>query len=248
MHHASRIREAETRNAQIRHAQRVLELKPNAMIEALEEHSSLADLPFSVEGLETLFIDRRVVTVVDDWDLEDVPEQSVGQAIPIGKRQELYRETICSAAVRVAQEYLVVLPLEEVEVLLLADGGPVIFHPSRCFILRPLCRGFVLSICNARRQVPSSSVWAGISTGQRKTAFARSIPQRSVLNWLEASRTSFAAGAVLSLRFAQNLAQPGFERRQFSLIVLRQRRDHKFISMIRLPNLETPLSKADEFF
>src|SRR3546814_8288740 len=72
----------------------------------------LGDLPFSVEGLDTLFIDGRVVAVVDGLDLEDMPEESISllksgkasvKAIPVGKRHELHRDAICSAAVRVAR-------------------------------------------------------------------------------------------------------------------------------------------------
>src|SRR3546814_8783265 len=75
----------------------------------------LGDLPFSVEGLDTLFIDGRVVAVVDGLDLEDMPEESISllksgkasvKAIPVGKRHELHRDAICSAAVRVAIEFL----------------------------------------------------------------------------------------------------------------------------------------------
>lgn len=128
--HVARKREVEDHNASIRFARRVMALEPDAMVEALEQHSSLDDLPFSVEGLDTLFMDGRVVAVVEGLDLEDIPDQSVSllksgkasvKAIPIGRRHELHREAICSAAVRVALEYLAILPLEEIEVVMLAD-------------------------------------------------------------------------------------------------------------------------------
>jgi hypothetical protein len=128
--HTARVLAAQTENVKIQHAQRVVEREPDAMVRALEEHSALGDLPFSVEGLDTLFIDGRLVAVVDGLDLEDMPEESVSllksgkasiKAVPIGKRQELHRDSICSAAVRVALEFLAVLPIEEVEVVMLTD-------------------------------------------------------------------------------------------------------------------------------
>src|SRR3546814_3525358 len=85
----------------------------------------LGDLPFSVEGLDTLFIDGRVVAVVDGLDLEDMPEESISllksgkasvKAIPVGKRHDLHRDAICSAAVRVAIEFMACLTIEAVEV------------------------------------------------------------------------------------------------------------------------------------
>lgn len=128
--HFARVQEVEDRNADIRRAQRVLALEQDALIEALEDHSSLDDLPFSIEGLDTLFIGTRVIAVVEGLDLEDIPAESVSllksgkasvKAIPVGRRYELHREAICSAAVRAALEYLAILPLDEVEVVMLAD-------------------------------------------------------------------------------------------------------------------------------
>ncbi|MEZ5654968.1 MAG: hypothetical protein R3E04_03605 [Sphingobium sp.] len=128
--HASAVQAAEAENLRIAQAQQIVERDPEAMVRALEDHSALADLPFSVEGLDTLFIDGRVVAVVDGLDLEDMPEESISllksgkaslKAIPVGKRHELHRDAICSAAVRVAIEFLACLPIEEVEVVMLTD-------------------------------------------------------------------------------------------------------------------------------
>lgn len=128
--HAMRISEAAARNAEIDAAQRVVERDTDALIEALGRHSQLGDLPFLVEGMDAAFIDGRMIAIVDGLDLEDMPEENItllksGKAsikpIAIGKRHEMHRDAICSAAIRVAVECLSVLPLDEVEVLMLTD-------------------------------------------------------------------------------------------------------------------------------
>lgn len=128
--HARAIEAAQNRNKLIATAQQVVARDPDAMVAALEEHSNLGALPFSVEGLDTVFLDDRVVAVVDGLDMDDMPEESVSllasgkasvKTIPNGKRMEMHRDAICSAAVRVAMEFLATLPLEQVEVLMLTD-------------------------------------------------------------------------------------------------------------------------------
>lgn len=128
--HADALAAARRRNAEIAAARRIVERIPDAMVQALEEHSSLGTLPFSVEGLDTLFTDGRVIAIVDGLDLEDMPEESVTllksgkasvKALPSGKRLEMHRDAICSAAIRVASEFLGTLALDEVEVLMTTD-------------------------------------------------------------------------------------------------------------------------------
>ncbi|MDK2768359.1 MAG: hypothetical protein KYX69_11645 [Sphingomonas sp.] len=128
--HARAVEAAAGRNAQAAAARRVQERDPDAMVAALEEHSDLGRLPFSVEGIDTMFLDGRIIAVVDGLDLEDMPEESVTllksgkasfKALAAGKRLELHRSAICSAALRVAIEFLGTLPLDEVEVLMLTD-------------------------------------------------------------------------------------------------------------------------------
>ena len=128
--HAKRLVATEARRAESHAARCVVERDPNAMVRALEEHSLLATLPFSVEGVDTMFLNGRVIAVVDGLDLEDMPEEAISllrsgkvsvKPISAGKRQELHRDAICSAAVRVAMEFLSTLPLDEVEVLMLTD-------------------------------------------------------------------------------------------------------------------------------
>src|SRR3546814_17541173 len=93
-------------------AQQIVERDPEAMVRALEDHSALGDLPFSVEGLDTLFIDGRVVAVVDGLDLEDMPGESISllksgkasvKAIPVGKRHELHQIGRASCRERVGE-------------------------------------------------------------------------------------------------------------------------------------------------
>ena len=128
--HGLRVAEAAGRNAEIEAARRLVAREPDAIVTALERHSGLGDLPFSVEGVDTMFLDGRVIAIVDGLDLDDMPEETVtllksGKAsfktLPAGKRSEMHRDAICSAAVRVAMEFLSTLPLDEVEVLMLTD-------------------------------------------------------------------------------------------------------------------------------
>jgi hypothetical protein len=128
--YATSIAAAATENESILAAQQVIERRPDALVQALELHSELGNLPFSVEAVDTTFLDKRVIAIVDGLDLEDMPEESItllksGKAsvksLGVGKRHELHRDTICSAAVRVALEFLATLPIDEVEVLMLTD-------------------------------------------------------------------------------------------------------------------------------
>lgn len=128
--YARAVEATAARNAKAAAARRVVERDPDALVAALEEHSALGRLPFSVEGIDTMFLDDRIIAVVDGLDLEDMPEETVtllksGKAsfktLAAGKRLEMHRDTICSAALRVAIEFLATLPLAEVEVLMLTD-------------------------------------------------------------------------------------------------------------------------------
>lgn len=128
--HSSKVATAQARNAEIAMAQRIVDRDLDAMVAALDRCSALGSLPFSVEGVDTLLLDGRMIAIVDGLDLEDMPQEAVtllksGKAsikdLPAGKRQELHRDAICSAALRVALEFLAVLPVDEVEVLMLTD-------------------------------------------------------------------------------------------------------------------------------
>ena len=126
-----RWREYERRKAEIAEAKRILELDEEAVVAVLDERSALGNLPFSVEGIDILFTDdNRVIAVVDGLDLEDMPEQSLSllqsgkasvKALPKPKVLDLHRQNICSSAIRVALEFLNLLPLKSVEVVMESD-------------------------------------------------------------------------------------------------------------------------------
>lgn len=128
--HAAAVSDAHRRNSEIVEAQRIVERQPDAIVSALDRYSGLGDLPFSVEGIDTLFLDGRIIAIVDGLDLEDMPHESVtllksGKAsvknLAVGKRAEMHRDAICSTAIRVALELQTSLAIDEVEVLMLTD-------------------------------------------------------------------------------------------------------------------------------
>ena len=136
--------EYERRKAEIAQAKKILELDQEAVVTVLDERSALGKLPFSVEGIDVLFTDDdRVIAVVDGLDLDDMPEQSLtllqsGKASvkPLSRSKvlELHRQNICSSALRVALEFLNLLPLRAVEVVMEADvldrsTGHIDAHP-----------------------------------------------------------------------------------------------------------------------
>ncbi len=116
---------------EIAFAQKVVAHQPDALARALERHSDLERLPFSAEEVEVRFMpDGRLIAMVDSLDFDDMPEQSVtllqsGKASfkPLARARvlELHRDAICSGAVRVALECLMILPLEAVEVVMQTD-------------------------------------------------------------------------------------------------------------------------------
>lgn len=62
-----------------------------------------------MEGIDTIFLDGRVIAVVDGLDLDDMPDEAVTflksgkasfKALAAGKRLEMHPDAICSAALR----------------------------------------------------------------------------------------------------------------------------------------------------
>lgn len=129
--HQARLQEAGARRAEIGFARRLVAGDPAAVADALGRFTRLGDLPFSVEGLDLVFVaGGRIVAMIDGLDLEDLPDRSVtllqsGQASvkPLSQARvlELHRDAICSAAVRAAAECLAALPVETIEVVMQAD-------------------------------------------------------------------------------------------------------------------------------
>jgi hypothetical protein len=128
---SARVSASEKRKLEIEFAQRLVALDHGAVAQAVNERTSLGDLPFCIEGLDLLFTEsQRIIAVVDGLDLEDMPEESItllqsGKASMKGlsksKVLELHRENICSSALRVAMELLQTLPVEEVEIVMHSD-------------------------------------------------------------------------------------------------------------------------------
>lgn len=123
--------EVERENARIEYAQRVVALDHAAVVDVLDEHTQLGELPFSLEGIDVLFTDDdRIIAMVDGLDLDDMPDQSVTllqsgkasiKALTKSRILDLHRLNICSSALRVALEFLNALPLEAVEVVMHSD-------------------------------------------------------------------------------------------------------------------------------
>lgn len=127
--HSAACERAARKRDEIAFAQQVLTQQPDALIKAIEEHALLDGA--AAEGVRiSIMEDGRVIVVVDAYEHEDMPTEAVsllksGKAsqrqITPGKIQELHRDSVCSAAVRVATEILRVTPLEAVEVLMQVD-------------------------------------------------------------------------------------------------------------------------------
>jgi len=117
-------------NARIELAKRVVALDPQALMEVLGDRSGLRDAAF-IEGLTLRFTDDgRMIGFVDGLDVEDMPTHSVtllqsGKAsikpLSSARLKELHRDSICSAALRVATDFLTYVPAERVEIVVETD-------------------------------------------------------------------------------------------------------------------------------
>ena len=119
---------ATARRSEILFAQSVVALRSDALIEAVRQHANLNEA--AIEAVNILAVNGRVVVVVDGLEAEDMPTESVsllksGKAsykqLTARKVLELHRDNICSSAVRVAAEFLAVLPIGAVGVVLQTD-------------------------------------------------------------------------------------------------------------------------------
>lgn len=124
----TRCAEVAARREEIAFARSLMQLKSQALVTAIDKHADLAEAP--VETINVLAIDGRIIAVVNALETEDMPRQSVSllqsgkasfKALTTARIQDLHRDNICSAAVRVAAEFLRVLPVDEVEVLMEVD-------------------------------------------------------------------------------------------------------------------------------
>jgi hypothetical protein len=125
---AASCKAADERREQIAFAQEVATLKSKALISAINQHAELEEAP--VEGINVLAVDGRVIAVINGLETEDMPRQSItllqsGKAsqkpLTDTKIHELHRDNVCSSAIRVAAEFLRVLPIDAVEILVEVD-------------------------------------------------------------------------------------------------------------------------------
>lgn len=116
------------RRRQIEFAQAVLRQEAHALARALEDKADLTGV--AAENLRAIFISGRVFALVDGFEIDDLPMQSVsllqsGRAsvkpLAAAKRSEMHRDNVCSVALKVAVEFLQALPVEAVEVVVLSD-------------------------------------------------------------------------------------------------------------------------------
>lgn len=100
----------------------------NVIVAAINGHADLNDAP--VDGVSILKIGSRLVALVDALELEDMPTQSVsllqsGRAsvkqLSKTRLLEIYRDNICSSAIRVAAEVLKAVPIDAIEVVMQPD-------------------------------------------------------------------------------------------------------------------------------
>lgn len=139
--HGRACEEAARRRDEILLARDIVALKSGAMLDAVSAHAKLDEA--AIEAVNVLALDGRVIVVVDALELEDMPSHSVSllqsgkmsrKPLAPGKILELHRDNICAAAVRVAAEFLRVLPVEAVEVLMETDlldrgSGHIVAQP-----------------------------------------------------------------------------------------------------------------------
>jgi len=126
--HKKRLAGAAQRRAEVELAKALVAMQPYAVVETVETHSKISDVP--IEAVSLVVENGRVLAVIDAFELEDMPAQSVGllqsgkasvKALAANKRHDLHRDNICSVSIRVAVELLKVLPVEEVEVIAQTD-------------------------------------------------------------------------------------------------------------------------------
>lgn len=126
--HRAACEAAAQRRTEVEQARAVVNLRSQALLDAISAHANLDEA--AIEAVNILAVDGRVIVVVDALELEDMPTQSVsllqsGKAsykqLSAGRVLELHRDNICSSAVRIAAEFLRVLPIDAVEVIMQPD-------------------------------------------------------------------------------------------------------------------------------
>ena len=122
---------AAAHNAEFEAAQKLMRLEPAAIQRSLTELTTFREIGPAVDGVRLHIPARgRLVGLVSALDFEDTPNE-VGEAVdggrprfrpaPFGRRQTIYRAHVCSAALRVAAEFLSASPIDMVEIQVEAD-------------------------------------------------------------------------------------------------------------------------------
>ncbi len=116
------------RRKEIEFARSVLAREHPAMTKAIGLHGDFTGT--AIEGVKVVYLDGRVIAVVDGFEVDDLPTNTIRllqsgkistKPLPMSKIFELHRDTICSSALRVAAEFLKILPLNIVEVVVHCD-------------------------------------------------------------------------------------------------------------------------------
>jgi len=126
--HKQRLALAAQRSEEIIFAKALLALQPKAIVKALSEHTEFTDV--AIEGVSVLAVESRVIAVIDALELEDMPTRSISmlqsgkvseKVLSPAKIVELHRDNVCSSAIRVAAEFLKILPIDTIELVVKAD-------------------------------------------------------------------------------------------------------------------------------
>lgn len=160
-----RQREVTAANSESEFARRVVALDKEAIVEVLTTRSALGKLSFCLEEIEVWFgDDGRICARVDGLDLEDMPTQSItllqsGKASikPLARTRilELHRDNICSSALRIAVEFLGVLPIDAVDVEMSSDVlDPATGHIEAKPVLRLTVASQAIAALNLARAEP----------------------------------------------------------------------------------------------
>jgi hypothetical protein len=130
--HRAAVASAEAHNDETRHARRMLAFDPHALQEAVAA-SGLADLHDSLNSLNLARPEpARVVVVADVIQEQDIPNERITSASSRDARRELMADmerrrlhvrAVSAVALRVGAELVGLLPVEQLEVIVLCEVG-----------------------------------------------------------------------------------------------------------------------------
>lgn len=118
----------EDRRRKLNLARDVLSFKPESFAVAFSQWAELKDV--GVEKVHIKKTDMQTIVLIDAMELDDMPSfnfhvDNNGELVRYDVKSEekikIYREHICSSAIRVASEALCALPVSQIEVIVQAD-------------------------------------------------------------------------------------------------------------------------------